>query len=90
MCLGIPAKVTDIYHKDGLLMGRAEVGGIFKEICLEYTPEVKVGNYVVVHVGFAISILNEAEAAEMLDTLREFAESLSEENGAAPESQRGT
>ncbi|MCS7237038.1 MAG: HypC/HybG/HupF family hydrogenase formation chaperone [Thermoguttaceae bacterium] len=76
MCLGIPAKVTEIYRKDGLLMARAEVGGIAKEICLEYTPEAKVGDYVVVHVGFAISILDETEAQEMLATLRELAEQL--------------
>jgi len=74
MCLGIPARVVEIYEKDGLLMGRAETGGIRKEVCLEYTPEVQVGQYVIVHVGFAISILDEVEAREMLETLRQLAE----------------
>lgn len=85
MCLGIPAKITEIYRKDGLLMGRAEIGGITKEICLEYTPEAKLGDYVIVHVGFAISILDEAEAQEMLATLRDLAEEFHrEENLGAP------
>jgi hydrogenase expression/formation protein HypC len=66
--------VVEIYQKDGLRMGRAEIGGVVKEVCLEYTPEAKLGDYVIVHVGFAISILDEAEANEMLATLRELAE----------------
>ena len=73
MCLGIPCKVVEIYTKDGLLMGKGEIGGILKEICLMYTPEVKIGDYVIVHVGFAISQLDQQEAHEMLQTLQELA-----------------
>ena len=84
MCLGIPARVIEIYEKDGLLMGLAETGGIRKEVCLEYTPEVQIGQYVIVHVGFAISILDEGEAQEMLETLRELAESTQTASEFAP------
>lgn len=88
MCLGIPARVTNVYEKDGLRMGRAEIGGISKEICLEYTPNAQPGDYVIVHVGFAISILDQSEAAEMLETLRELAESLAEEDSATPSAEK--
>jgi len=57
MCLGIPGKITDIYQKDSLRMARIDFGGIIKEACLEYTPEAKVGDYALIHVGFAISLM---------------------------------
>ncbi len=53
-------------------MGRVEFGGILKEVCLAYTPEVRVGDYVLVHVGFAISVIDEAEAHETMNFLREI------------------
>ncbi len=71
MCLGIPGKLTDVYDNGGLRMGKADFGGVTKEICLAYLPEAKAGDYVIVHVGFALSILNEAEALETLALLRE-------------------
>jgi len=74
MCLGIPGKITDIYQKDSLRMARIDFGGIIKEACLEYTPEAKVGDYALIHVGFAISLMDEEEAQETLKLIREVAE----------------
>ena len=62
MCLGIPGKVLEIRSENDLPMGKVEFGGIVKEICLAYTPEVQIGDYVIVHVGFAISRVDEEEA----------------------------
>jgi hydrogenase expression/formation protein HypC len=72
MCLGVPAKIVEIYQKNGLKMARVDFGGIFRETCLDYVPEAKVGEYCVIHVGFAISLLNEAEAMETLDLLKQI------------------
>lgn len=72
MCLGIPGKVVEVRLQDDVPMGRVEFGGILKDICLAYTPEVRVGDYVLVHVGFAISVIDEAEANETMDYLREI------------------
>jgi hydrogenase expression/formation protein HypC len=66
MCLGIPGKVLEIHSGDGgVPMGKVEFGGIARDVCLAYLPEVVVGDYVLVHVGFAISKLDEAEANEI-------------------------
>jgi hydrogenase expression/formation protein HypC len=73
MCLGIPGKVLEVFEKDGLAMGKVEFGGIAKDICLAYTPEVRVGQYVLVHVGFAISVIDEAEAEEVFSYLEQIA-----------------
>lgn len=75
MCLAIPGQLLSRSDDDPLLpMGRVSFGGIVKEICLAYTPEAKVGDYVIVHVGFAISLLDEAEAERTLATLGELRE----------------
>lgn len=74
MCLAIPGKLTDIYQKDSLRMAKIDFGGISKEICLEYTPEAEVGDYALVHVGFAISLMDEDEAQETLKLLKEIDE----------------
>ena len=74
MCLGIPGKITDIYQKDSLRMAKIDFGGIVKEACLEYTPEGKVGDYALIHVGFAISLMDEEEAQETLKLIREVVE----------------
>ena len=74
MCLAVPGKLTDIYEKDSLRMAKIDFGGISKEICLEYTPEAKVGDYALIHVGFAISLMDEDEAQETLSLLREISE----------------
>ena len=75
MCLGVPGRVTEVAENaQGMLMGRVDFGGVGKEVCLAYVPEAKVGDYVIVHVGFAISIVSEAEAAETFEILRRMDE----------------
>ena len=76
MCLGVPGKVLEIEKDDslGLYRGKVEFGGITKEVNLTYTPEVQIGEYVVVHVGFAISRLNEEQAQQVFAYLRELGE----------------
>jgi hydrogenase expression/formation protein HypC len=71
MCLAIPGKIIDIENdENGVRMARANFGGIVKKICLEYTPEVIPGDYVLVHVGFALSKVDEAEAARTYAALK--------------------
>jgi hydrogenase expression/formation protein HypC len=72
MCLGIPGKVTEIYAAHGLKMGKVDFGGVVKEACLEYLPDIQVGDYTIIHVGFGISQLDEAEAQRTLEMLREM------------------
>jgi len=74
MCLAVPGKVTEIYEANGLKMGKVDYDGTIQEACLEYCPEVEVGQYTVVHAGFAISILNEEEAQASLDAWAELEE----------------
>lgn len=75
MCLGIPGKITRIYENNGLRMGKVDFSGVTREVCLEYVPEAQLGDYVMVHVGFAINTLNEQEAQETLDLLRSIIDS---------------
>ena len=71
MCLAVPGKVLSITGDDPLLRsGRVSFGGLVKEVSLAYVPEVEVGQYVIVHVGFALSIVDEAEAEETLNYLK--------------------
>jgi hydrogenase expression/formation protein HypC len=70
MCLGIPGKVVEIRDDGPLRMARVDFGGVRKEACLAYLPEVGLGDYVIVHVGFAISQLDEEEAMKTLEILR--------------------
>lgn len=72
MCLGIPGKVTSIYEINGMKMGKVDFGGVVKEACLEYLPDIQIGDYTIVHVGFGISQLNEEEAQQTLEILREM------------------
>lgn len=74
MCLAVPGKVTEIYDTHGLKMGKIDYGGTMQEACLEYCDEVKVGQYAIVHAGFAISILDEEEAQKSLDAWAELEE----------------
>ena len=74
MCLAIPGKIIVIYQKDSLRMAKIDFGGIAKQICLVYTPEAKVGDYALIHVGFAISLMDEDEARETLKLIKEVAE----------------
>ena len=73
MCLGVPGKVVELFEQDDLPMAKIEFSGIVKNSCLAYTPEAQVGDYVLVHVGFAISIIDEAEAQEIFQYLDEIA-----------------
>lgn len=74
MCLGVPGKVVERFERDGLPMGKVEFGGILKETCLSYTPDVRVGEYVLVHVGFAISQIDDQEAQEVFSYLAAIGE----------------
>lgn len=80
MCLGVPGKIVEVYDQSGLHMAKVDFGGIFREACLDYVPEAKVGDYCVIHVGFAISLLDEKEAMETLDLLKQIS-NLEEELG---------
>jgi hydrogenase expression/formation protein HypC len=71
MCLGIPGKIIEITGDDLMRMGKVDFGGVKREVSLAYVPEAEVGDYVIVHVGFAISQVDEAEAQETLDLLVE-------------------
>ena len=72
MCLGVPGKIVEKYEKGGLLMAKVDFGGVFREACLTYVPEAKIGEYCIIHVGFAISLLSEKEALETLDLLKQI------------------
>lgn len=74
MCLGIPGKVEEIFDENGLKMGNINYGGIINKVCLEYVPEIKIGQYTVVHAGFGISIINEEEAMKSYEAWEELAE----------------
>ena len=66
MCLAVPGRVLSIAEVDGTLMAESDFGGVRKNVCLQYIPDATVGEYVVVHVGFAIQRLDEASAQETL------------------------
>jgi hydrogenase expression/formation protein HypC len=83
VCLGIPGKIVETYDADGFRMGKVDYGGVIKETCLEYVPEAKVGDYAIVHVGFALSVLDEEEAQQTLELLREI-EALEELEAPSP------
>ncbi|WP_306322085.1 MULTISPECIES: HypC/HybG/HupF family hydrogenase formation chaperone [unclassified Streptomyces] len=70
MCLGIPGQIKEVHDSGGLPMATVDFGGVRREVCLAYTPEAATGTYVIVHVGFAITTVDEAEARRTLDVLR--------------------
>ena len=72
MCLGIPGKVVETSSEHGVLMGKVEFGGVFKRVCLEHVPDVRVGDYVIVHVGFALQRVDEVEARRVFQFLDEM------------------
>lgn len=77
MCLAIPGRITSIESRDGVRMGRVDFSGIVRDTCLDYLPEAQIGTYVMVHVGFAISAVNEEEARRtyrFLETMGELDE----------------
>ncbi|MDY7087902.1 MAG: HypC/HybG/HupF family hydrogenase formation chaperone [Actinomycetota bacterium] len=81
MCLGIPGMVTAVEELDGLVMGTVDFGGVRKRVCLAYVPGADIGDYVIVHVGFAISLVDAAEARRTLDVLRAMDGVLEQELG---------
>jgi hydrogenase expression/formation protein HypC len=72
MCLAVPGQVESIHEENGTRMGRVNFGGVVKEVCLAYLPDIAVGDYTIVHVGFAISRIDEASAQETLRTFTEL------------------
>ena len=77
MCLGIPGRVVAIFREHDLLMGKVDFGGVCKQVCLEHVPDIAVGDYALVHVGFALSRIDEDEARQVfafLDRMQELNE----------------
>jgi hydrogenase expression/formation protein HypC len=72
MCLGIPGKVIETYREHDVLMGKIDFSGVCKRACLEHVPDVKPGEYVLVHVGFALSRIDEAEAMRVFEFLKQM------------------
>jgi hydrogenase expression/formation protein HypC len=84
MCLAVPGRIADIFVEAGTRMATLDFGGIRKKVCLAYLPEAVVGDYAIVHVGFAISRIDEASAQETLRHFRELGV-LEEELGEVPD-----
>ena len=87
MCLGVPGKIVEIEEKNGLKMARMDFGGVFREACLDYVPEAQVGDYCLIHVGFALNTISEEEAMETMELLKQIMdmeEEIGPEPGAAP------
>ena len=80
MCLAIPGKVLQIDSDVEQMMGKVSFGGVVKRVCLDWVPDIAIGEYVIVHVGFAISKVNEEEALETLRLFQEMADGLDELN----------
>lgn len=74
MCLGVPGKVVSLAIEDGVRMGKIDFGGVARSVCMEHVAEAQVGDYVLVHVGFALTLLDEAEATRVLALLAELGE----------------
>ncbi|HEU4356484.1 MAG TPA: HypC/HybG/HupF family hydrogenase formation chaperone [Actinomycetota bacterium] len=72
MCLGVPGRIVDIREVEGIRMGTVDFGGITREACLAYAPEAGLGSWVVIHVGFAISVVDEEEARRSYELLAEM------------------
>jgi len=83
MCLAIPGKIVEKQERDGALLGRVDFGGVLREVRLDFVPEAEVGEYVVVHVGFALSRLNAEEAQRTFELLQEMG-ALEEEGLESP------
>jgi hydrogenase expression/formation protein HypC len=84
MCLGVPGRVEQVWDDEGIPMAEVDFGGVRKEVCLAYVPEVVVGDYTVVHVGFALTRLDEESALQTLELFRSVG-LLDQELNAAPE-----
>jgi len=85
MCLGVPGRVVEVYREHDLLMGKVDFGGVLKRVCLEYIPDVAAGDYALVHVGCALTRLDETEAMRVCALLKEAGElDLPEVEGGGP------
>jgi len=86
MCLAVPGQLLSVAGEDPLTRtGRVDFGGIVKEINLAFVPEARIDDYVLVHVGFALTVIDESEAAQVFEALREMGELLDAEAGRSPE-----
>ena len=74
MCLAVPGRVLEISERDGTRIAQVDFGGVTKEVCLEYVPDLQVGEYTIVHVGFALQRLDEQSALETLELFRQMGE----------------
>lgn len=83
MCLGVPGKIIETYEANGLHMCKVDFGGVTREACIETLPEAQVGDYTIIHAGFALNLLSEEEAQETLDLLRQMS-ALENEGFEAP------
>jgi hydrogenase expression/formation protein HypC len=72
MCLAVPGRVTETFRENDVLMGKVDFSGVARRVCLEHLPDVRVGEYVLVHVGFALSRIDAAEAARVFEALGEL------------------
>lgn len=72
MCLAVPGRVTETFRENDVLMGKVDFSGVARRVCLEHLPDVRVGEYVLVHVGFALSRIDAAEAAKVFEILGEL------------------
>jgi hydrogenase expression/formation protein HypC len=84
MCLGIPGKIVELYQQAGLRMAKIDFGGVLREACVETLPEAKVGDYAIIHAGFALNLLDEQEALETLQLLRDAGVLDEELNSTSP------
>lgn len=74
MCLGIPGKIIEIEDTIGMKMAKIDFGGVIRSACIEAIPEAKIGDYTIIHAGFALNVLSEAEALDTLNLLQEIAD----------------
>jgi len=86
MCLGVPGRIDEVWEAKGTQMARVDFGGVRKEVCLAYLPDLHVGDYAIVHVGFAISQVDEASAQETLRLFEQLG-TLEEEFGSSSQGQ---
>lgn len=86
MCLGVPGQVVALNEPiDGLVMGKVSFGGVEREVCFGFSPEATVGDYVLVHVGFAITVLDESEAQRILEDFETLARIVAEQDAQLAE-----
>jgi hydrogenase expression/formation protein HypC len=85
MCLGIPGKIVEINDLSGLRMCKVDFGGVIREACIESLPDAQIGDYTIVHAGYALNLLSEEEANETLELLREISDLEEELNLQAPQ-----